>query len=156
MRQSLHKAEARGADENEIRVLRSKLKKAAEYGEWIDHYLQLADQGYVDRFPERGIHDTALMFFRLNNAVLVGYPGEMFVEYGLRLKAESPLSWVFPTDDTNNYKAYIGTEEAYAEGGYETGMNRWNVVAPDSGERLYNAALQGLQAISRESHVTDT
>ena len=105
----------------------------------------------MDPFPRKGIHKTVVMLFRLNDAVLVGYPGEMFVEYDLRLKRQSPLPWVFPTDDTNDYKGYIGTQEAYKEGGFESGMNRWNVVAPDSGERLYNAALKALEQLRKDS-----
>lgn len=148
LQKEVEDAQKQNVNERSMKILQSKLKKAREYKEWIDVYLHLAEQGYLEPFPETGVHDVAVALLSLNNAVLVGYPGEMFVEFGLRLKQESPIHWVFPADDTNYYKSYIGTREAYDEGGYETGMNHWNVVAPGSGERLYDAALDALKRLN--------
>ena len=56
---------------------------------------------------------------RLNDAVLVGAPGEVFVEIGLEVKDKSPLSNTFFVAYTNGCVSYIPVPEAYREGGYE-------------------------------------
>lgn len=56
---------------------------------------------------------------RLNDAVIVGAPGEVFVEIGLEVKDRSPLDNTFFAGYTNGCISYIPVPEAYPEGGYE-------------------------------------
>ena len=56
----------------------------------------------------------------IGDARLITVPGEIFVEYGLRLKAESPYPMTIFAAYSNGYGAgYVCTPEAHAEGGYE-------------------------------------
>jgi hypothetical protein len=57
--------------------------------------------------------------FRLGDAVLMGLPGEAFVEIGLAIKAASPVPHTFVLGTTNGDVGYIPTAAAFAEGGYE-------------------------------------
>ena len=58
-------------------------------------------------------------------------PGELFVEYQLAAKKQRPDLFVVMAAYGDYGPGYIGTEKAYAEGGYETSEDSSN-VAPDS------------------------
>ncbi len=51
--------------------------------------------------------------------VVVGMPGEVFVEIGLEIKEKSPFKHTFPVECTNGCIGYMPTREAFDEGGYE-------------------------------------
>ena len=48
----------------------------------------------------------------------VGWPGEIFVEYALKLKAQFPDTYIFSLAN-GSLSGYLATPEAAAEGGYE-------------------------------------
>jgi len=50
---------------------------------------------------------------------LIGAPGEMFVETGMRLKETKGWDLVLPTSITNGYYSYLPTKQAFDEGGFE-------------------------------------
>jgi hypothetical protein len=56
---------------------------------------------------------------RLGNVILVGVPGELFVEIGLAIKKQSPAPYTCILYNTNAYLSYIPVPKAYEEGGYE-------------------------------------
>lgn len=59
--------------------------------------------------------------FRLGDMAVVGLPGELFVEIGLEIKRRSPFRPTMIGSLSNgSVNAYICTEEAYRQGGYET------------------------------------
>jgi len=60
-----------------------------------------------------------LQAFRLGEAVLMGTPGETFVEIGKAIKAASPAPHTFVLGTANGDVGYIPTASAFAEGGYE-------------------------------------
>lgn len=75
---------------------------------------------------------------RIGEACLVGFPGELFAEYGLRLKASTPLK-SYPIAYANGEcQGYIVTPEAAAVGGYEAAGS---LFEPDAGGLLVNAAV---------------
>lgn len=66
--------------------------------------------------------------------------GEIFVEYGLRLKAASPYKKSFVFEVTNgSLSGYIYTPESIEEGGYEVGTS---MFTPDGGEVLMKNMLE--------------
>jgi hypothetical protein len=66
---------------------------------------------------------------RLGNARVLHMPGELFVEYQLAAQKLRPDLFVAMAAYGDYAPWYIGTEVAYAEGGYETGPNA-SLVAP--------------------------
>jgi len=60
-----------------------------------------------------------LQAFRLGDLVLMGTPGETFVEIGMAIKAASPMAKTFVLGTTNGDLGYIPTASAFGEGGYE-------------------------------------
>jgi len=73
---------------------------------------------------------------------MVGIPGEVFVEHGLRIKEESPFSYTLVAELSNDSIGYVPTAPAYDQGGYEPNNSR---VQPGSGERMVDAALELLR-----------
>jgi hypothetical protein len=61
-----------------------------------------------------------IMRLSLDDAYLIGLPGEVFVEYALQLKRMRPN--VMVSGYTNGNVGYVPTREAFAEGGYEVDL----------------------------------
>ena len=51
--------------------------------------------------------------------ILIGAPGESFVDTGIKLKETEDWDLVLPTSITNGYYSYLPTNEAFDEGGFE-------------------------------------
>jgi len=80
------------------------------------------------------------------NTILIGsqialatFPGEFFVEHGLRLKSSSVIPNTFFVGYTNGAVAYFPTIKAAAQGGY--GATSATVVKVGTGEMLVSRAL---------------
>ena len=74
---------------------------------------------------------------RLGDCCLAGFPGEIFVEYGLELKRRNTGRKVFPVCLVNGeMQGYVVTPEAAAQGGYEASNA---MFAPESGALMVGA-----------------
>jgi len=83
--------------------------------------------------------------FKLSEQVaVVGLPGEIFAELGLQIKQQSPFKTTLVVELTNSHIAYVPTQKAFPQGGYETLNSR---LAPGGGERMVQSALQQLQKL---------
>ena len=78
---------------------------------------------------------------RLGDALLVACEGELFVEYGNRIKDASPAAVTFVAAYANGYEGYIPTPAAWDEGGYEVSVGPWTRVWRDAGEDVGAAAV---------------
>lgn len=83
------------------------------------------------------------------NTMLIGrdiaiatFPGEFFLEHGVRLKNESKIEHTFFVGYTNRRLRYFPTIQACAEGGY--GAASATIVEVGAGERLVGRALINL------------
>lgn len=97
-----------GDSSPEYRQAKSELLYAS-----ITHYYA----GEAARFPE-GLMPIELQGVRLPDGVLVGVPGEMFVEIGLRAK-QSARGRLLIVGLANGYVGYLPSRRAYQAGGYE-------------------------------------
>lgn len=100
----------------------------------------------VAAMPEDSTAEVQVM--RIGPLGLVALPGEIFVEFGLAIKAAAPFANVAVVSLANGDLGYVPTEEAFAQGGYETWTARSAWVAPGTGERLVDAALEELATIA--------
>ncbi len=74
---------------------------------------------------------------------LVGVQGELFVEFGLSIQAQSPFEKTFAVELANGgLPGYVCTKDIYAAGGYEAGTS---LMTHRAGEALVNAAAELLQ-----------
>jgi hypothetical protein len=84
---------------------------------------------------------TAITMLAIGDAAFVGIPGELFVEFGLELRANQNFAHTFVAGYCNDLIGYIPTSKSYAQGGYEVESAR---VAPGSGEMMVATALAAL------------
>lgn len=80
------------------------------------------------------------------------FPGEMFTQFGMNVKQDSPFPVTITPELANGDLGYIPNRQAYAEGAYEVVSTR---LRPGAGEKLMNSALAQLQQIFREQQATD-
>ncbi|MDW7656487.1 MAG: neutral/alkaline non-lysosomal ceramidase N-terminal domain-containing protein [Bacillota bacterium] len=76
--------------------------------------------------------------FRIGQTVVVGWPGEPFVEAQLALKTMTPAQYTMVAHCTAQYVGYLPTADAYARGGHEANPDctYWAKLAPGSLERV--------------------
>ena len=90
-------------------------------------------------------HEIEISCLKLGDARLLHLPGELFVEYQLAAKAMRP-EWKVSLAAYGDYgPGYIGTAEAYPQGGYETSAGASN-VAPEVESILMGAIRKLLEA----------
>jgi neutral ceramidase len=87
--------------------------------------------------------ESVVQAWRIGEVAFASLPGELFVEWGLKLKAESPFPWTYPVELGGDYLGYLVTEQAWAAGGYESLIARSARPSVEGVARLY-AAAQGL------------
>ena len=93
---------------------------------------------YVDRFErERDVEVHTVLVG--SSLALAFFPGEFFVEHGLRLKKSSVIENTVFVGYTNGAPGYFPTIRAAAEGGY--GALEATIVEVGAGERLVDLAL---------------
>ncbi len=82
----------------------------------------------------------------IGDFILVGEPGEMYVETGLDLKAKVRLSgYRFPwvVSYANDWQAYLSPEAAFPEGGYEVEMSKMAEPHAQTASPLLGSAQSG-------------
>jgi neutral ceramidase len=78
----------------------------------------------------------------LGDIAFVGLPGEIFTEFGLQVKAQSPFRETFVVELANGWHGYIPTREAFEHGGYEPRLGYTSRLIPEAGERMVSVALE--------------
>ncbi len=68
---------------------------------------------------------TLIQAWRMAEVGFASLPGELFLEWGLKIKAESPFPWTFPVELGADCLGYLVTEQAWKGGGYEALISRW-------------------------------
>ncbi|MGH8890721.1 MAG: neutral/alkaline non-lysosomal ceramidase N-terminal domain-containing protein [Acidothermaceae bacterium] len=91
---------------------------------------------------------------RWGDIVVVGLPGEPFVEFALDIRRRSAPN-VVVIGYANGVPGYVPHRSAYPEGGYEVmqahiGYGAPAAFAPEAGELLVEAALQAIAALERQ------
>lgn len=99
---------------------------------------------WAERFDRRKTRTTEIQVFWLGDVPLIGLPGEVFVELGLRIKKALDADPVLVVSLSNDSAGYIPVRRAYREGGYES---RVSPYAPGCGEHLVKEALALAESI---------
>jgi hypothetical protein len=94
----------------------------------------------LERLKKSGYPGTLeVQAFRLDpETAIVTLPSEIFVEFGLAIKAASPFKTTLVIELANDDLNYTPTRQAFAEGSYEITNSR---VVPGTGEKLVDAAV---------------
>ncbi|MFQ6096346.1 MAG: hypothetical protein ACE5O2_01380 [Armatimonadota bacterium] len=89
---------------------------------------------------EGHVADVEVQVLRIGDAVLVGTPGELFVEWGLEIKQWSPMPFTFVVEQANQSHGYLATWEALRRAGYEATPFVGTQLAPGAGQAIADAA----------------
>jgi neutral ceramidase len=94
---------------------------------------------------EPRIREYEVQAIRIGELAVVAFPGEVFVEYGLKTKVKSPFSYLMTNYMSNGSgNGYVCTRIAYEQGGYEPTGTTFEIGA---GERFVEAALELLNEL---------
>jgi hypothetical protein len=83
---------------------------------------------------------------RIGDAVLATNPFELFLDYGLRIKAQSPAAQTIVVQLAAGGGAYLPTERAVQGGGYGAAPAVAN-VGPQGGKELVDATLRMIRKL---------
>ena len=83
----------------------------------------------------------------IGDAVYVGIPGELFVEFGLEIKRRSPFRHTYVAGMANGCVGYLPTRRAFHAGGSELRLARSSKLVPEAGEILTETALSLLASL---------
>jgi hypothetical protein len=84
---------------------------------------------------------------RIGDVGVVMLPGEVFVEYGLDIKLDSPAARTFVVELANGVVGYIPTKDAFLGGGYEQRTATSSRLAPVAGDFMVATALSMLDSM---------
>ena len=97
---------------------------------------------YEDETP------AEIQVFRLGGLCVIGLPGEVFVEYGLYMKAVAGFGTVIVNELTNGcLPGYVYTPESLVTGGYETDTS---MLSEDFGMKLTELAVKTARGLNRK------
>jgi len=83
--------------------------------EWAQEAFSVIESGQAVEHLEMDIQ-----VMRINDALLVAMPGEIFVDIGLNIKKASSYPYTFVVEMANGAIGYLPTRKAFERGGYET------------------------------------
>jgi hypothetical protein len=88
--------------------------------------------------------DVEIQAVQVGPAVFLSTPGEMFVDFGLRLRESSSFPFTVPVELANGTAGYIPTEEALGPhgGGYETRLTSYSNLVPSAGRQMVETAVK--------------
>jgi hypothetical protein len=109
-------------------------------------YYADARDSWAQRKGDRDPFPFRLNVLRIGEVAICTNPAELFVEFGLDIKDDSPARVTFISELTDGYCGYVPTQKAFARGGYETWCAPSSQLAFDAGERIVNATRKLLQA----------
>ena len=110
---------------------------------WSKQYAQWA----VDLDEHAGTETLILQAIRIGNVAVTAIPCEVFVEIGLRLKAESPVRPTFTIELANGHYGYLPTPEHHRLGGYETWLGSC-ILETGASEKIYQELIRLLSSLT--------
>jgi hypothetical protein len=112
---------------------------AESYVAWAETLARLAESNISVEAP-----GAEVQVLRIGRGGIASYPGEVFMELGLRVKEAFKDRPVMVAGYSNGSVGYIPTKEAFREGGYEvTSAQRASLIpiSPEGGDLLTDQAI---------------
>jgi len=97
------------------------------------------------RQKSKELNPIELQAIKIGSCALITFPGELFVEIGLKIKEKSPFQHTYIVGYANGYVGYLPTKQAFEEGGYETIASHF---APESEEIVIEESLALLRSLA--------
>lgn len=138
-----------------IRFLEQEYQRFTSAGEgrraW-DIEMRLAVAGYRlyarEQMTRPYMAAEATAFSLRGDDISIGFvsePAEMFCEYGIRARKQSPFATTLVLGLANGFIGYVPTPNVYTEGGYECEATN---VAPGAGDQLCQAMIDALYTVA--------
>jgi hypothetical protein len=89
---------------------------------------------------------TEVQVMRIGEGIVVGLPGEIFVEWQIQIREKLGGRHVSVVELANDAISYLPTPEAFAEGGYEPEVS---FFAPEAGGILVSSAVDAAKSLLR-------
>jgi hypothetical protein len=88
--------------------------------------------------------EVEVQAIQVGPAVFLASPGELFCQYQLQQKAQSPFPMTFCVSVANGFEGYVPTDEAMGDhgGGYETRLTSVSNLEVGAGRRIVETALE--------------
>lgn len=100
--------------------------------------------------PETGnTRELELHAVRIGCCVIVTLSGEVFVEFGLKIKELSHCDNTILFGLANQSIGYIPTVQAFKNGGYETTTCEFSILVPEAGEMIVEKLLEMIGEVYR-------
>ncbi|HUT36289.1 MAG TPA: hypothetical protein VNE39_22565 [Planctomycetota bacterium] len=97
---------------------------------------------------EQNVYQTEVHTMRLGDIAFATNPFELYIDYGLRMKARSPAEQTFVVQCACDALAYLPTERGVAGGHYSAEIMS-NIVGPEGGRVLVERTVESLKAMWR-------
>ena len=109
---------------------------------WVAGIFSWAHAGAIQLAEVPACLPAEIQAIRLGRWTFVGWPGEVFVEFGLQVRQNHPDTFVISLANGDT-QGYLVTAEAVAEGGYEASNGLFR--SPQSGDLLVRKTLDLLK-----------
>ncbi len=95
---------------------------------------------------EQNVYQTEVHTLRLGDIAMATNPFELYIDYGLRIKARSPAEQTFVVQCACDPLAYLPTERGVAGGHYSAEIMS-NIIGPEGGRLLVERTVEALKAM---------
>jgi neutral ceramidase len=118
-----------------------------------NHFFKVFRRGKEILGHSLPMNDVDIQTIKLGDEIaIVASPTQMFVEFGLEIKACSPFKYTLFAGMSNGNMGYVPTEQAFKEGGYEVRKLPINShLDISAGKRIVDASIELLNEIRREN-----
>jgi len=119
--------------------------RASQWGEPCEDYFRKN----LEIMRKRGVTEakTVLQAWHIGEVGFVSLPGEVFVEWGMQIKQDSPFPWTYPLELGGDYVGYLVTPQAWRAGGYESLISTVAPVDVRGVAMMKETACEMLQAL---------
>jgi len=114
---------------------------------------KLWHQEVVDRYNKQGVQPTVcheIHVLRIGDVAIATNPFELFLDYGVQMKARSPALQTFVLQLTSGSGGYLPTSRAVAGGGYSAVVQS-NRVGPEGGQVLVDRTMELINSMWTEA-----
>ncbi|HPD13528.1 MAG TPA: hypothetical protein PLE19_01170 [Planctomycetota bacterium] len=95
---------------------------------------------------EQNVYQTEIHTMRLGDIAFATNPFELYIDYGLRMKARSPAEQTFVVQTACDSVGYLPTERGVAGGHYSAEIMS-NIVGPEGGRLLVERTVEALKGM---------
>lgn len=117
--------------------------------EWMQS-LKLRNLMYYREVNDRDTSELYVQSIRIGDVCITALPGEIYSDYGLAIKANSPFKRAMVVENCNSYCGYVPTKQAFAPNSeiYESTLCFHSNLVPEAGDILQAKALEQAEYLS--------